>query len=33
LPKAEMLRDWKGPEHIDEQRRCVLAFLEKHTPR
>ena len=33
LPKAEMLRDWKGPEHIDEQRRRVLAFLEKHTPR
>jgi pimeloyl-ACP methyl ester carboxylesterase len=33
LPKAEMLRDWKGPDHIAEQRRRVLAFLEKHTPR
>lgn len=32
LPNAEMLRDWKGPEHLDEQRRRVLAFLEKHTP-
>jgi pimeloyl-ACP methyl ester carboxylesterase len=33
LPKAEMLRDWKGPDHIAEQRRRVLGFLEKHTPR
>jgi len=33
LPKAEMLRDWKGPAHIEEQRRRVLDFLEKHTPR
>ena len=32
LPGAEMLRDWKGPEHLDEQRRRVLAFLERHTP-
>jgi hypothetical protein len=27
-----MLRDWKGPEHIDAQRQRVLTFLEKHTP-
>ena len=33
LPGAEMLRDWKGPEHLDEQRRRVLAFLDAHTPR
>jgi pimeloyl-ACP methyl ester carboxylesterase len=32
LPKAEMLRDWKGPQHIEAQRRRVLAFLEAHTP-
>ena len=32
LPGAEMLRDWKGPAHLDEQRRRVLAFLDKHTP-
>ncbi len=32
LPKAEMLRDWKGPEHLDEQRRRVVGFLEKLTP-
>jgi pimeloyl-ACP methyl ester carboxylesterase len=31
LPEAEMLRDWKGPEHLEEQRRSVLAFLAKHT--
>ncbi len=33
LPDNEMLRDWKGPAHIDAQRQRVLAFLEKHTPR
>lgn len=33
LPGAELLRDWKGPEHLEEQRRRVLAFLDKHTPR
>jgi pimeloyl-ACP methyl ester carboxylesterase len=32
LPRNEMLRDWKGPDHIEAQRRTVLAFLEKHTP-
>jgi len=32
LPDAEMLRDWKGPAHLDAQRRAVLGFLEKHTP-
>ncbi len=32
LPKAEMLRDWKGPAHLDEQRRRVAGFLEKRTP-
>lgn len=32
LPGAEMLRDWKGPAHLEEQRRCVLAFLDRHAP-
>ncbi len=32
LPNCEMLRDWKGPEHLAEQRSVVLGFLEKHTP-
>ena len=32
LPKAQCLKDWKGPEHLDEQRRRVVDFLEKHTP-
>ena len=33
LPGAELLRDWKGPGHLDAQRRTVVAFLAKHTPR
>jgi pimeloyl-ACP methyl ester carboxylesterase len=33
LPNAEMLRDWKGPTHIEAARRTVLDFLAKHTPR
>ncbi len=32
LPNAETLVNWKGPEHLDEQRRRVVAFLAKHTP-
>jgi pimeloyl-ACP methyl ester carboxylesterase len=32
LPRAEMLRDWKGPAHIAAQRLRVIAFLEAHTP-
>ncbi len=31
LPNSESLVDWKGPEHIEEQRRRVVAFLEMHT--
>lgn len=31
LPDAEMLRDWKGPDHIDEQRERVVGFLARHT--
>lgn len=32
LPNAAMLRDWKGPAHIDAQRKRVLGFLAQHTP-
>jgi len=32
LPNREMLVDWKGPDHIDEQRERVVGFLKKHTP-
>jgi len=32
LPNSENLADWKGPEHLEEQRRRVVAFLEMHTP-
>jgi pimeloyl-ACP methyl ester carboxylesterase len=32
LPGVEVLRDWRGPEHLDAQREAVLAFLEKYTP-
>jgi hypothetical protein len=31
LPNSEMLRDWKGPEHMAAQQRTVLSFLQKHT--
>ena len=33
LPNSEILVDWKGPDHIDEQSRRVVDFLAKHTPR
>jgi pimeloyl-ACP methyl ester carboxylesterase len=33
LPAAERLNPWKGPQHLDEQRRRVVSFLDKHTPR
>ncbi len=32
LPHAEMLRDWKGPAHLEAQRLRVLGFLAAHTP-
>jgi pimeloyl-ACP methyl ester carboxylesterase len=31
LPKAEMLQDWKGPQHLAEQRQRVVDFLAGHT--
>jgi hypothetical protein len=33
LPGVEVLHDWRGPEHLDEQLRRIRAFLDKHTPR
>jgi pimeloyl-ACP methyl ester carboxylesterase len=33
LPNAGLLHPWKGPAHIEEQRRRVLDFLARHTPR
>jgi pimeloyl-ACP methyl ester carboxylesterase len=33
LPDREMLEHWKGPDHIDAQRRRVVEFLAKHTPK
>jgi pimeloyl-ACP methyl ester carboxylesterase len=32
LPKAECLANWKGPEHLNQQRNRVESFLDKHTP-
>lgn len=32
LPNSEILVDWKGPDHLDEQRRRVTDFLARHTP-
>jgi len=32
LPNAEFLKDWKGPDHIEEQLARVTGFLAKHTP-
>jgi pimeloyl-ACP methyl ester carboxylesterase len=30
LPGIEILRDWRGPEHLVAQRQRVLTFLEQH---
>ena len=30
LPGVEMLENWRGPEHLEEQRRRVVAFLDRH---
>lgn len=33
LPGVEVVTDWRGPEHLENQRRRVMAFLAQHTPR
>jgi len=32
-PKAEILRQWKGPAHLDAATAFITAFLLKHTPK
>jgi len=32
LPGLEVVKDWRGPEHMDTQRDRVVAFLKRHTP-
>jgi len=32
LPDVEVLTDWRGPDHLAEQERRVVAFLRRHTP-
>ena len=33
LPGVEVLHQWRGPEHMEQQRARVTAFLERHTPK
>ncbi len=33
LPGVEVLDDWRGPAHLEQQGRRVRAFLDRHTPR
>ncbi len=32
LPISEILVEWKGPEHLEKQRRRVVDFLASHAP-
>jgi pimeloyl-ACP methyl ester carboxylesterase len=32
LPGAEVIHQWRGPEHMKAQRTRVTAFLDRHTP-
>ena len=32
LPGVEVLTDWRGPDHLEQQRSRVVAFLKRHTP-
>ena len=32
LPGVEVLKDWRGPEHLEQQHNRVLAFLKANTP-
>jgi hypothetical protein len=32
LPGVEIVRDWRGREHLETQLQAVLRFLGKHTP-
>lgn len=33
LPGVEVVTNWRGPDHLDEQYRRVRNFLDRHTPR
>ncbi len=33
LPGVEVLTNWRGPDHMEEQRKRVIAFLDRHTPK
>jgi hypothetical protein len=33
LPGVEVVEQWRGPEHLDEQYRRVRSFLDRHTPK
>ena len=33
LPGLEVIREWRGPEHAETQRRRVVEFLGRHTPK
>ena len=32
LPGVEVLTEWRGPEHLDQQRSRVVDFLRRMTP-
>ena len=32
LPGVEVLKDWRGPDHLAQQQARVVAFLQRHTP-
>jgi pimeloyl-ACP methyl ester carboxylesterase len=32
LPGVEVIREWRGPDHMDAQRDRVVDFLKRHTP-
>jgi len=32
LPGLEVIRQWRGPDHMQAQRDGVVAFLKRHTP-
>ena len=32
-PNVEVLRQWKGPEHLQAATDCVTQFLDRHTPK
>jgi hypothetical protein len=33
LPGVEVVHQWRGPEFMEEQRKRVTAFLDRHTPK